>query len=85
MTKHTGVLLHAQKLIRLMQYCSLNNASELCCYQGSTTLVEFTMVMSIVQSMVVRCRQRTIVVTMLLEQELIIVDEKSLLMVVNND
>ena len=58
---------------------------ELCCYQGSTTLVEFTVVMSIVQSMVVRCRQRTIVVTMLLEQELIIVDEKSLLMVVNND
>ena len=26
MTKHTGVLLHARKLIRLMQYCLLNNA-----------------------------------------------------------
>ena len=26
-----------------------------CCYQGSTTLVEFTMLMSIVRSIVVRC------------------------------
>ena len=58
---------------------------EQCCYQGSTTLVEFTMLMSIVRSIVVWCWQRTIVVTMLLEHELTIVDEKSLLIVVNND
>ena len=50
---------------------------EQCCYQGSTTLVEFTVLMSIVLSIVVRCWQRTIVVTMLLEQELTIVDEKA--------
>ena len=43
------------------------------------------MLMSIVRSIVVRCWQRTIVATMLLEQELTIVDEKSLLMVVHND
>ena len=58
---------------------------EQCCYQGSTTLVELTVLMSIVRSIVVRCWQRTIFVTMLLEQELAIVDEKSLLIVVNND
>ena len=58
---------------------------EQCCYQGSTTLVEFTVLMSIVWSIVVQCWQRTIVVTMLLEHELTIVDEKSLLIVVNND
>ena len=56
-----------------------------CCYQGSTTLVELTMLMSIVRSIVARCWQRTIIVTMLLEQELTIVDGKSSLMVVNND
>ena len=55
---------------------------EQCCYQGSTTLVELTMLMSIVRSIVVRCWQRTIIVTMLLEQEPTIVDETSLLMVV---
>ena len=43
------------------------------------------MLMSIVRSIVVRCWQRTIDVTMLLEHELTIVDEKSLLIVVNND
>ena len=58
---------------------------EQCCYQVSTTLVEFTMLISIVVAIVVRCWQRTIVVTMLLEHELTIVDEKSLWMVVNND
>ena len=54
-------------------------------YQDSTTLVECTMLMSIVRLIVVRCWQRTVVVTMLLEHEPTIVDEKSLLMVVNND
>ena len=33
-----------------------------CHYQGSTTLVELTMLMSIVRSIVVRCWQRTIIV-----------------------
>ena len=55
---------------------------EQCCHQGSTTLVELTMLMSIVRSTVVRCWQRTIIVTMLLEQGPTIVDETSLLMVV---
>ena len=55
------------------------------CYQDSTTLVELTVLMSSGRSIVVRCWQRTIVVTMLLEHELTIVDEKSLLIVVNND
>ena len=41
--------------------------------------------MSIVRSIVVQCWQRTIIVTMLLEHELIIVDGKSLLIVFNND
>ena len=58
---------------------------ELCCYRGSRTFVELTMLMKIVWSIVVWCWQRTIVVTMLLEQESTIVDEKSLLVVVNND
>ena len=58
---------------------------EQCCYQGSTTLVEFPVLMSIVWSIVVRCWQRTIIATMLLEQEPTMVDEKSLLMLVNND
>ena len=57
---------------------------EQCCYQGSTTFVELTMLTSIVRSIVVWCWQRTIVVTMLLEHELAIVGEKSLLNVVNN-
>ena len=56
-----------------------------CCYQGSTTLVELIMLMSIVRAIVVRCWQRTIIATMLLEQEPTIVDGKSLLIVVNND
>ena len=43
------------------------------------------MLMSIVRSIVVRCWQRTIIVTMLLEHELTIVDGKSLLIVFNND
>ena len=81
--------LHAQKLIRLMQRCSVGwTTPEQCCYQGSTTLDELTMLMSIVRSIVVRCWQRTIVVTMLLEQESTIVDEikqLNLLIVVNND
>ena len=41
---------------------------EQCCYQGSTTLVELTMLMSIVRSIVVRSWQRTISVTMLLSR-----------------
>ena len=31
---------------------------EQCCYQGSTTIVEFTMLMSVVRSIVVRCWQK---------------------------
>ena len=75
---------HAQKLIRLMQHCSLNNAyivrwtmPKQCCYQGSTTLVKLTMLMSIARSIVVRCWQRTIIATMLLKQEPTIVDGKA--------
>ena len=79
----TQFSIHAQKLIRLMVV--LWATPEQCCYQGSTTLVEFTMLMSIVRSIVVWCWQRAIVVTMSLEQEPTIADEKSLLIVVNND
>ena len=46
--------IHAQKLISLMQRCSLTTPNQYC-YQGSTTIVELTMLMSIVQSIVARC------------------------------
>ena len=56
------------------------------CYEGSTTLVELTMLTSIVRSIVVRCRQRACnSCYSVLEQEPTIVGETRLLMVVNND
>ena len=65
-----------------MQRCSLNNAWTMLLSRFKNTC---WMLMSIVRSIVVWCWQRTIVVTMLLEHELTTVDEKSLLIVVNND
>ena len=76
---NTHLRVFRQRIFRCRLQCQINMNL------GSTTLVEFTMLMSIVRSIVVRCWQRTIVVTMLLKHELTIVEEKSLLMVVNND
>ena len=83
-SRRTKSKVHAQKLIRLMQR-SLNNAWTMLLSRFNNTcwidnVDEYCSINSC--SMLT---ENNIVVTMLLEHELTIVDEKSWLMVVNND